>query len=98
MDEAIEKYEEWERKLWKAEAIYRDIESQTKTILAENYGLKGSVKERENEALISKAHKDHLLALSVAREDFLKCKSARDLYRTRWEHERTREASMRKLQ
>ena len=98
MDEALENFEKWERLLWVAESDFKDLDSQTKTVLAENYGSEGSVKDKDNLALTSEGHKQHLIALSVARREFLKCRSARDLYRLRWEHMRTVEASTRKLQ
>lgn len=98
MDSALADYEKYETALWQYESQYKALDSQTKTVLAENYGTEGSVKERENAAYTSEAYKTHKLALDLAQERFFKCRSFRDFYRVKWEHERTKEASMRKLQ
>ena len=97
MDEALAKFEKWEKALHGAESQYKALDSQTKTILARGWGTEGSVKDKENSALKSVAYVKHLDVVNTAREKFLECRSYRDFYRTKWEHERSLLSASKKI-
>ena len=89
--EALGKYETAYRKAVVHEANYKDLESLTKTVLAEAYhNAEGkSAKEKEMKALWSGEYIAHLTALSTARVPFLKWRAEKDITLHRWEMERS---------
>lgn len=75
-----------------AEAVYKDVDSQTKTQLAFamlECSPAWPVNKQEREASTSKLFTDHLKALSEARKDYLKARGGVDIQDKRWETARS---------
>lgn len=75
----------------KAEAIFKNLDDLTKTVLASEFGRshQKTQKEREMAAFASEGYRVHLSGVSVAREAFLLAKSREDNVTTVFEWSRT---------
>lgn len=80
-------YQGAEKELATKESQYKDIDSQTKTVIARAFHKSEAktAKEREMMALWSEEYIAHNTALSVARESFLAAKAERDIQYNRWQ-------------